>query len=120
MNRHAIFKHRNFQQIMTPEQIHDIAVFEFRLEPRSRADGQSYWTPETAESKAARILRVSQDANGAVREVKLAVSSLVAAQDVFISTPLTEERVRDAIVAELRGGCGQSRNAPDSLSDCPD
>ena len=89
---------------MTPEQIHDIAVLEFRLKPRSRADGQSYWTPETAESKAARILRVSQNANGAVCEVKLAVSSLVAAQDVFLSAPLTAERLRDAIAAELCGG----------------
>jgi hypothetical protein len=91
---------------MTPEQIHDIAISEFRLEPRPRADGQSYWTPETAASKAIRVLRVSQDANGAVREVKLAVSSLATGNDVFLSVPLTEERLRDAIAGELRGGRG--------------
>jgi hypothetical protein len=89
---------------MTPEQIHDIAISEFRLEPRPRADGQSYWTPETAASKATRILRVSQDANGVVREVKLAVSSLSTGNDVFLSAPLTEERLRGAIAGELRGG----------------
>lgn len=91
---------------MTPEQIHNIAISEFGLEPRPRADGQSYWTPETAASKATRILRVSQDANGAVHEVKLAVSSLAIGNNVFLSVPLTEERLRDAIDSELRGGRG--------------
>jgi hypothetical protein len=91
---------------MTPEQIHDIAVSEFRLEPRPRLDGRSYWTPETAASKATRVLRVSHDAAGAVREIKLAASSLSADQDVFLAAPLTEERVRDAIAGELRGGRG--------------
>jgi hypothetical protein len=91
---------------MTPEQIHDIAISEFHLEPRPRADGQSYWTLETAASKAIRVLRVSQDPTGSVREVKLAVSSLAAGNDVFLSVPLTEERLRDAIISELRGGRG--------------
>jgi hypothetical protein len=91
---------------MTPEQIHDIAISEFRLEARPRGDGQSYWTPETAASKATRVLRVSKDAKGAVREVKLAVSSVATGEDVFLSAPLTEERLRDAIVCELRGGRG--------------
>jgi hypothetical protein len=91
---------------MTPEQIHDIAISEFRLEPRPRADGHSYWKPETAASKATRVLRVSRDANGAVCEVKLAVSSLATGDDVFLPTPLTEERLRDAIIGELGGGRG--------------
>lgn len=91
---------------MTPEQIHDIAISEFRLEPRPRADGQSYWTPETVASKATRVLRVSRDSNGAVREIKLAVSSLATGSDVFLPAPLTEERLRDAIIGELSGGRG--------------
>ena len=89
---------------MTPEQIHDIAISEFGLEPRPRQDGQSYWTPETAASKATRVLRVSRDANGAVREVKLAVSSLATGIDVLLPDPLTEEQLRDAILGELGGG----------------
>jgi hypothetical protein len=94
----------SFHRIMTPQKIHDIAISEFRLDHRPRSDGSSYWTPETAASKAMRVLRVSHDANGGVREVKLAVSSLAAGQDVFLSTPLTGERVREAIAAELRSG----------------
>lgn len=91
---------------MTPEQIHDIAVSEFELEPRLLSDGRSYWTPKTAVSRVMRVLRVSHDAAGAVREVKLAISSLAADQDLFLAAPLTEERVRDAIAGELRAGRG--------------
>jgi hypothetical protein len=87
---------------MTPEQIHDIAISEFGLEPRSRSDGWSYWTPKTAVSKTMRVLRVSHDGNGNVREVKLVPSSLAAGHDVFLHAPLTEERIRQAINLELR------------------
>lgn len=91
---------------MTPEQIHDIAVSEFELEPRPRSDGRSYWTLGTAARKATRVLRVSHDGAGAVHEVKLALSSLAAGQDVLLPAPLTEERVRDAIASELRARRG--------------
>jgi hypothetical protein len=89
---------------VTPEQIHDIAVTEFGLQPRPRSDGKSYWTMETAATKATRVLRVSPNANGGVREIKLVVSSLASHQDVFLSAPFTLERVREAIAHELRGG----------------
>jgi hypothetical protein len=94
----------NINEIMTPELIHDIAVSEFELEPRPRSDGRSYWIPETSTSKAVRILRVSQNSAGVVHEVKLAVSSLAAGKDVFLTPPLTEEKVRRAVTSELSGG----------------
>lgn len=87
---------------MTLEQIHDIAVSEFGLAPRLRADGWSYWAPETATSNAVRILRVSRDAHGGVAEIKLARTSLAAQQDVSLSAPFTAQCVREAIAAELR------------------
>jgi len=71
---------------MTPEQIHDIAVDEFGLESRTLVDGISYWTPEAAETKRFRVVRVSRTANGGVREVKLVVSSLSSGQDELFTS----------------------------------
>ena len=91
---------------MNADQIHNIAVAEFQLDPRPRSDGRSYWIPRTPTSNATRILRVSHDHSGAVRDVKLAVSSLAAGQNVFLTRPLTEEKLRDAIAIELSAARG--------------
>jgi hypothetical protein len=99
---------------LTLDDIHRIATMEFDLSPKTLSTGRSYWISQKPENFAQRVFRISHDAKGKLRELKLAVSSLRAGHNAYLTLPIKEETLRRALAAELSlldssfgGGQGQ-------------
>lgn len=88
---------------MKPQDVHGIATNEFALVAKKRDDGWSYWTDEGGMKESVRVLRVSENAAGEVTEIKLPVSSAVAAHNVFLPLSSTLEQLRAAVAREIQG-----------------